>query len=484
MIHGNAARRLAPVFDWTPVAVFTVGRDLTVTNWNLEAERMFGWTAEEVIGRPLPILPPNSDGDRERLERCMRGLDYHKKGGVTRVRKDGRLIEVFAATTTMFDPVGKPLGVVGFMVDITQYATALHESFERTRLYRSIADELPIMISYINSEGRYEFVNRAYEVFFGRTRDQLVGRRVREMIEPAAYQSVWPHIEAALQGYPATAEAAVHDALGRDRRLLVSYAPYRSGGSDVKGVYSLLSDVTEQCNARDELYQIKKMESIGQLVGGVAHDFNNMLAAVLGNCELALGSIASGESPEEDVREAYEAAKRAAQLTKQLLAFSRRQILRAEAVDVDVVARETERLLRRLLPTNIKLDVVSDGNNHRVIIDRMQLQQVLLNLAVNARDAMPDGGVVTMHTTVMREAGRTFVQIAVKDTGVGIRSEVLPYIFEPFFTTKLDGMGTGIGLATVLDIISSAAGNVTVESELNRGTTFCVKLPAAEEPGG
>lgn len=480
MINGNVGRRIAPAFDWTPVAVFTVDRDLTVTNWNLEAERMFGWTAEEVIGRPLPILPPNSDGDRERLERCVRGLDHHKKGGVTRLRKDGRLIEVFAATTTMFDPSGQPVGVVGFMVDITQYATAIHESFERTRLYRSIADELPIMISYINTKERYEFVNRAYEVFFGRKRDEIVGRRVREMIEPVAYQSVWPHINAALQGHPATVETEVRDASGRERRLLVSYAPYRSGDFHVKGVYSLISDVTDQLSAREELYQIKKMESVGQLVGGVAHDFNNILAAVLGNCELALGSIAANESPEEEVREAYESAKRAAQLTKQLLAFSRRQILSAEAVDVDVVARETQRLLRRLLPTNIRLDVVSDGNQHRVVIDRMQLQQILLNLAVNARDAMPHGGVLTMHTGMTRDAGGTFVQITVKDTGVGIPKEVLPRIFEPFFTTKPDGVGTGIGLATVLDIVSSAAGKVTVESELNRGTIFCVQLPAVE----
>jgi two-component system cell cycle sensor histidine kinase/response regulator CckA len=244
------------------------------------------------------------------------------------------------------------------------------------------------------------------------------------------------------------------------------------------------ADVTERRQLEMQLRESQKMEAIGRLAGGVAHDFNNLLTAILGYADLALGDVSASSSVRDEIEEIRKAAQRAAQLTKQLLAFGRRQIRRPTRVDVDAVVRDTDRLLTQLLGEHIQLTVHAGAQGAVVHMDPSELDQVLVNLAVNARDAMTQGGVVTIETSRSRVAtdhGQTeFLLLTVSDTGAGIADETLPHIFEPFFTTKGEG-GNGLGLSTVYGIVEQNGGRIEVESTLGVGTRFSVHLPIAPD---
>jgi len=233
-----------------------------------------------------------------------------------------------------------------------------------------------------------------------------------------------------------------------------------------------------------QLRESQKMEAIGRLAGGVAHDFNNLLTAILGYADLALGDVRESSSVRDEIEEIRKAAQRAAQLTKQLLAFGRRQIRRPTRVDVDAVVRDTDRLLTQLLGEHIQLVVQAGAHGAVVHMDPSELDQILVNLAVNARDAMTEGGVVTIETSRSRMAtdgGQTeFVLLTVSDTGAGIADETLPHIFEPFFTTKGE-RGNGLGLSTVYGIVEQNGGRIEVDSTVGVGTRFSVHLPIAPD---
>jgi len=255
-----------------------------------------------------------------------------------------------------------------------------------------------------------------------------------------------------------------------------------------------LADVTERKELESHLRQAQKMDAVGRLAGGIAHDFNNLLTVIASNCELILAEVPSQTSLASDVTEIWEAARRAAALTKQLLAFSRRQVLQPSVVDVNEVIVDIEKMLRRVIGEDVSLRTTLSPTIGRVRADRNQLEQVLLNLAVNARDAMPHGGTVTIETRDLdvsvamaaRRAGfrsGAYVEIAVRDSGLGMTPEVLARIFEPFFTTKEVGKGTGLGLSTVYGIVKQSQGFVYADSTPGVGTVFSVYLPrVAAEP--
>jgi two-component system cell cycle sensor histidine kinase/response regulator CckA len=247
-------------------------------------------------------------------------------------------------------------------------------------------------------------------------------------------------------------------------------------------------DVTARIRLEDALRQAQRMEAVGRLAGGVAHDFNNLLTVITSYSELILAGLPEGAALEQDVREIHHAADRAAALTRQLLSFSRRQVLQTQPIDVSDAVRKTEALLRRLISSEIKIVSHLDPSAGRVLADRGQIEQVIVNLAVNARDAMPDGGTLTIetHRVDARDEPATarcstqttrYSSIVVRDTGVGIDGETLRQIFDPFFTTKAVGQGTGLGLATVHGIIEQAGGTIVVDTVVGEGTSFRVLLP-------
>jgi two-component system, cell cycle sensor histidine kinase and response regulator CckA len=267
--------------------------------------------------------------------------------------------------------------------------------------------------------------------------------------------------------------------------------PVRDSHGVVYRFAGVSEDVTERKSLQDQLLQSQKMEAIGRLAGGIAHDFNNLLTAINGYSQIALDRVNSLDPLHADLEEIQKAGQRAAGLTRQLLAFSRKQVLQPKVVDLNQLVSDTERLLKRLIGEDIELRTALDPGTGRVLVDPGQVEQVIVNLAVNARDAMPKGGVLKLETSLaeLDEAyaaahpsvtpGR-YVLLAVSDTGTGLSDKVKAHLFEPFFTTKEQGKGTGLGLATVHGIIKQSRGHVAVYSELGQGTVFKVYLPRTD----
>jgi PAS domain S-box-containing protein len=344
-----------------------------------------------------------------------------------------------------------------------------------------------------DTHGRVTFLNGVAEALTGWPRAEAVGRPLGEVFRVAAAPS--------RPGEPDSVEGVlrrggsgrVHEPaqlLGRDggRRAVESSAGrIEDEAGDVAGVVVVFRDITPRLSLEGQLRQAQKMEVVGRLSAGVAHDFNNLLTAINGYGDLLLGALPGGSPQREQVAEIRNAGERAARLTRQLLAFGRQQLLAPEVLDLNALVRGAQALLKRLLGEDVELVMALDPALSRVKVDRGQTEQVLLNLAVNARDAMPTGGRLLVETQNVARlpgppdgGGRAGVLLQVGDTGCGMDETTLRQLFEPFFTTKPAGQGTGLGLATVYAIVTQAGGHIEVQSEPGRGSTFRVYLPAAE----
>jgi len=287
--------------------------------------------------------------------------------------------------------------------------------------------------------------------------------------------------------------ARIREALARKEYVSVELLNYRKDGTpfwchlaispvpdstgNVTHFVGIQTDITERKLLEAQFIQSQKMDAIGRLAGGIAHDFNNLLSAIMGYCELAMLQTGEGDIIREDLGEILFASKRAAGLTQQLLAFSRRQLVLPQILDPNAAIREMEKMLRRIIGEDIRFETDLDQGLPPVRFDPGQFGQILLNLSVNARDAMPDGG--CLHIRTFAEDSAVVTEIT--DTGTGMPPEVIDHIFEPFFTTKLEGKGTGLGLSTVYGIVSQAGGDISVQSELGKGSIFRVRIPLVEE---
>ena len=476
----------------------------TVT-WTDELYRLFGLArdAEVSYDRFLEFVHAE-DVDRARAEigrtrETGAGLDLHLR----MVRPDG--VEWIAHILgRVVDYAGsQPVRLIGTARDVTrsrEAEVALRESEERlTRIVETSAGGITI----VDRSGRITFANPAAECILGLTRGEATDRTYDDprWRITAVDGSAFPESELPFVRVMATAEP-VHDVEhaivredGERVMLSVSAAPLRNAAGDVAGVLASLHDVTERYRVLDalrkseeQLRQAQKMEAVGRLAGGVAHDFNNLLTAILGFSDMLLADLGATDARREDVLEIRKAADRATSLTRQLLAFSRQQVLQPRVMDVNTLIRDLERMLRRLIGEDVELATVLEPDMWPVMADGGQLEQVLLNLVVNARDAMPAGGVITIETSnlvvderVIRahpfvEPGE-FAVLTVSDTGVGMDAKVQARVFEPFFTTKPAGEGTGLGLATVYGIVKQSGGYILLSSEVGRGTTFTILLP-------
>jgi two-component system, cell cycle sensor histidine kinase and response regulator CckA len=360
------------------------------------------------------------------------------------------------------------------------------------RRLRAIFDAEPACVKIVSADGIILDMNRAgVEMLGAIDLSQIVGRGVLDLVHPAD-RPRYAHMHRLTSGgSPTTWEFRIIGFHGRELWMEAHSVPFEEEpGNRPAAVLSVTSDVTERKNLEEQLRQSQRLEAVGRLAGGVAHDFNNLLTAVLGNCNLAALALPEGHPAQENLAEVHDAAERAAALIRQLLAFSRKQALSPRVLDINEAVRALARILPRVIGEDITTELRLDPDLLRVRVDATQLDQVLLNLALNARDAMPAGGTLTIATSNVSLAAAPvaasahfqpgpYVKLTLSDTGQGMDAVTRDRLFEPFFTTK--NSGTGLGLATTYGIVTQSRGFISVDSEPERGTTFTIHLPATTE---
>lgn len=367
-----------------------------------------------------------------------------------------------------------------------------HALAETERRVRWFFDESPLSIVLADMSGTVTDANRSFIVTAGQSHDKVVGRSILELILPEDRDEVARYLSKAVMGMGkgGQIEARLAGSRGVAAQIYLQRVAGRSGEAGALLLNFL--DTTEQKNLEEQFAQSQKMQAVGQLAGGVAHDFNNLLTAMIGFCDLLLSRHGPGDPSFADIMQIKQNANRAANLVRQLLAFSRRQTLQPKIINITDALAEMSNLLRRLIGEKIDLKVSHGRDVGLVKVDPGQLDQVIINLVVNARDAMAgEGGTLTVQTSteIIDEPTATgtevippgdYIGIKVTDTGIGIPKENLTRIFEPFFSTKQRGEGTGLGLSTVYGIVKQTGGFIAVNSEEGKGTTFTIYLPRYE----
>jgi PAS domain S-box-containing protein len=373
------------------------------------------------------------------------------------------------------------------------------ELLEKQRAFlRQVIDVDPSLIFAKDRDGRFTLVNQACAEMYGTTVEALVGKRDADFDANTEEVSAFRQADLAVMTTGRAMlipEEPITDSKGKVHWLQTVKVPIVGRDGSADQVLGVSTDITNRKNLEEQLRQSHKMEAVGTLAGGIAHDFNNLLTTVLGYSDLVLNTLPADSPHRADIREVAKAGERAAALTRQLLAFSRKQFVEPKVLDLNVVVADMETMLRRLIGADIQLETLMEPSLGRVKADRVQIEQALMNLVVNARDAMPRGGNLTIETRNVEltalmahgqfrvEPGR-YVLLATSDTGVGIDGDTRARIFEPFFTTKEKGRGTGLGLSTVYGIVQQSGGSLWLDSEPGRGSKFTIYLPRVEDPLG
>ncbi len=610
----------AALLDAVGESVIITDLEGRIRSWNRGATAIFGYAADEMLGRTPAVLYPDETSDRlaRDLDRILAGEDF--VGEWLGRRKDGRQVWVEIRTSAVRDGAGRPVGFLGVAKDITERKQSRAELARNQAQLELITDTAPAYIVQCDVHSRFIFVNKAYAARFGLTPEEVVGKQVWEIVgrkgyasleSPIArvlagkrvefemeipYETIGPHYiqcayapqfgaDGAVVGFVGVitdigerkrAEASLRES---DARLelargaagltiwewepdtgLTTYTPefcalyglppgsppltyeswrervhpddcdrviedleaalagsrpydteYRVVWADgsirwiaargrmllrVEGrparMIGVNFDVTRRREAELQLRQLDRLETVARLAGGVAHEANNQMTVVSGAAAFILRREDLPDAVRDDAVHIQQAAERTATITQQLLAFSRRQVLQSRVLDLNAAIRGFEAIMRRTVGEDIRLGVILQQDVGRVRIDEGQLQQVLLNLTLNARDAMPEGGHLTLETkeATLEGAGEadgvriragSYVELSVRDTGVGMDDRTLAHIFEPFFTTKGVGRGTGLGLSTVYGIVKQSNGYVFAESAAGQGTTLRILLPVATE---
>jgi PAS domain S-box-containing protein len=370
--------------------------------------------------------------------------------------------------------------------------TATAVLWDATERLRALEEAAPVGIVALDQDGRVTIWNRAAERLFGWRPSEVMGRPNPLIPGDRQTESV------ALRARVLQGEALSGIETYRQRKdgslmmISLSTAPIRDAEGRVCGTMNVLTDISETKRLEQQFLQAQKMEAIGQLAGGIAHDFNNLLTAIIGYSDLVLDRVRDQPDIAADVEEIRKVGERASCLTHQLLAFSRRQLLMPQVLDLNQVVRDFNKMLSRVISDDIRFDIVAAPSLGRTRADLCHLEQLLMNLVVNARDAMPQGGTLTIETAnavldsefVRRHMGSEpghYVSLTVKDTGCGMAPEVVAHVFEPFFTTKGPAKGTGLGLSTTYGIVRQSGGYITVESTPGVGTSFTIYLPRVDD---
>jgi PAS domain S-box-containing protein len=411
---------------------------------------------------------------------------------------EARAIELMRAGAhdfVMKDQMGRFVPVIDRELREAQHRRERRRAEEALRAsearYRELFENANDLVFTLGLDGRFTSLNRAGEISTGYTPEEAMQLRLVDVVAPENRESIRACLAATDAGSATTFEAVLMGKDGRRIPLEIGWRAIVRNGT-VVGFEAIARDMTERHRLEDQLRQAQKMEAVGRLAGGIAHDFNNLLMAVTGYSELLLERLPPDDALRRSAEEIRNAGTRAAALTRQLLTFSRKHVMTPSVLDLNAVVADVERMLRRLIGEDVELTTSLTHGIATVKTDRGQLEQVLVNLVVNARDAMPNGGTLRLSTSRvevgLRDMTRfpgvppgNYVLLEVTDTGCGMNAETLAHLFEPFFTTKEPGKGTGLGLSTAYAIVAQSGGHILVDSVLGRGTTFRVLLPETVE---
>ena len=505
------AERLRAALEYIDEGFTIIDENLSVRAWNKRVEVLLGFpegtitdgtTLRDLIhfnakrGEYGPGDP--EEQTRERME-LARQFEPHR---LVRERPDGTILEVR----------GNPVPGVGFVTiykDITEQKRAeralkesvdtlearveertqeLKEALENLRKseqwLRMIADAVPVLIAYVDSNKIYRFANRMYEDWFGYSPDQVVGSKVWDVLGGELYPGHEDDLNAVLNGNSVSSDFTLETPDGRSIVNELTYLPHFGEKGEIQGYFVLGQDVTERRQADIILRQVQKMEAVGQLTGGIAHDFNNLLTIIIGNLALLEDRDDLDDSVTDTTNAALSSARRGAGLVKRLLAFSRQKALHADVYDPKRTIAGMSDLLRRTLGSSIEVEIRLDGENWSITSDPNELESAVLNLAINSRDAMPDGGHLTV-TVKGQHVGRNphkvpqgdYVLVSVTDDGCGMPFEIAERAFEPFFTSKKMSHGSGLGLSMVYGFARRSGGYAAIDSKDGIGTTITLYLP-------
>ena len=469
--------RLGHVVDRIPLATIAIDGAARVVTWNPAAERLFGWKSDEVIGSPNPIIPAGEQQHLDSLFSRISSGEVLQGVEVVRLAKDATLIEVAVYSA--------PLGNGGTLVlydDIRDRKQVKSERDQAQRRYQSLIESLPL-VTYIDRAD-----DNATNIYTSPQVADILGWTMADWTaDPQFFEEIL---------HPDDRDRVLEDVREANETRMPFDSQYRLRHRDGHYVWvrdqsaivddgdgpfarGFLLDITEQKRLEEQLLQAHKLEALGQLAGGIAHDFNNLLTGIGGYAELATRVSEEGSSVSRYLEGIKTAAEEAATLTSRLLAFSRRDLQERRPIDLNEIARDVAHALERLVSANVVLQVDLTPTLPLVTGDPAQLRQVLLNLALNARDAMPGGGTLKIETTVAEDS----VVVRVRDTGVGMDSATRSRAAEPFFTTKADGGGTGLGLSVAYGVVSRLGGRLSIDSAPGLGTSVEVALPAVGPAG-
>src|SRR5207302_1375328 len=501
--HRSPGRRSGPqaapelfhaLVEHSSDAVALLDETGAITYVSQAATRLLGYGVPELTGtNALGFLHPDDLALTERL--CRQLLDQPGTPIRTELRarhKDGsyHLVEAVAVNRLDDPAVG---AVVANWRDITERLRAEQALRNSEQSYRSLVDGVRDVIFALSPGGEVTSLNPAFEEMTGFPPAEWVGRPFEAFVHPDDVPLALDLFGRVLQGEPRPTIQFRILTKGGTYRVAEFSATAQLRDGRLRGILGIGRDVTERLGLEQQLRQAQKMEAVGRLAGGVAHDFNNILTAITGHAELLLQDLGHHDPRRVDVDEIRRSAERAAGLTRQLLAFSRQQVLQPKVVDLNALVLDMDKLLRRLIGEDVELATVLDAALGRVTADPGQLEQVIVNLAVNARDAMPQGGKLTLETrNIDLDSSYTlehslvkpgpYVHLTVSDSGIGMDEETQAHAFEPFFTTKPRGQGTGLGLAMVYGTVKQSGGFIWVYSEPGRGATFKIYLPRVDAP--
>jgi PAS domain S-box-containing protein len=480
---------LNSALESSPFPIAIIDLEYIVMSWNPAAEELFGYSAEDIIGKHYPLVDPERQNEFQRHVQQVadkrQTISYH----TTRIKSSREKVLVEINASPFFNSEGKIRGIMFIFQDLT----TKKEQEAYMRLLSSALNAAADGVIIADRLGEIQWVNPAVTTMTGYRSDELIGENTSILKsgehDKEFYEDMWGTI---LSGESWQNEVTNRRKDGSSYINLINITPVTDESGWITHFIAIASDVTERKQLQEELFQSQKLEAIGQLAAGIAHDFNNLLTIINGYSSILSAKAPEGSKEKTQLQSVHEAGEKAADLTRQLLAFSRKQRMETEVFNINEIIMNLSKMLQRLIGEDVSLETSLFPDIGMVKVDRGQIEQALINLSLNARDAMPQGGTILISTdeAVIPDthsldgfnlSAATYCRIQVTDTGCGIEQDALTKIFQPFYTTKEEGKGTGLGLSTVYGIIEQSGGDIIVNSSPDVGTTFEIYLPYTQE---